>query len=353
MKKILFLYCIFLVLYCSAETKNQPFQDIHPHAFHHLAGGDYSVADINYPIVGINASKLKITKTWQELGNKKPEKSDYNNSMGYHRQKTDGTYYGGYFFFDVYKKLASRNCFIVDCYDNGGGSLTSISHLFIKKHRKNYYDSGKIRIIDVLTCEGDFGRNAPSNETIEKVEKIARKKPQSKEIKSSDKDFKDIHPYAFYHLSGGDYRLQDTERGIISVNASKFKLDVKSNEVCHKIAYIKDNKIGFTYEPNSLDKDKKHLEKDNFYIVVYKKLSNLNYYIVKCVFTRGNNISQVDYLLIRKHYKYYYYWDKFAVMEVLTCDGDFGGNAPSNEEIKKVEQLISQKSIGNCSLNCK
>ena len=116
--------------------------------------------------------------------------------------------------------------------------------------------------------------------------------------------------------------------------------------MCHKIPYIKGNKIGFTYEPNSRDKEK-GLEKDNFYITVYKKLANLDYYIVKCVFTRGNNAPQVNYLLIKRHYKYYYYWDKFVLMEVLTCDGDFGNNAPSEKEIKKVEKLIAQKAIGN------
>ena len=347
MKKILFLCCAFLSLFCHAEMEKNPFEDVHPYAFQRLAGGDFHLPDINYPIVGINVSKLKTTKHCQELENKKLYRSDYKNSMGYHRQKTDGTYYGGYLFFSVYKKLTSKNCFIIDCNDNGGGRRTFTSYLFIKKHRKNYYDSGEIKIIDILTCEGDFGKNAPSNEIIEKVEKFTKQKPQSKEIEPSDKEFKDIHPYAFYYLSGGDYRLQDTERSIISVNASKFKLSIKSNEVSGKTVYIKDNKIGFTYKLDSLAQDKKHLEKDNFYVVVYKKLSNLNYYIVKCVFTRGNNIPQVDYLLIRKHYKYYYYWDKFAVMEVLTCDGDFGKNAPSNEEIERVTKLISKKIIGD------
>ncbi len=353
-KKMSFLCCVFLTLLCHAREKesssriveNQSFRDIHPYAIYYLTG--YSAADTSNAIVGVNASKLKVTKRSQELENKKLRRFDYKNAMGYDRVKADGTYYGGYFLFTVYKQLGKTNHFIVACFDSGGGSYTFIYHLFIKKHRKNYYASGKTKIIDVLTCEGDFGKNAPSDEEIKKVEEFIKHKPKPEEIKSSSKQaFQDIHPYAFYYLSGGDYRLSDTERGIISVNASKFKLNVKSNEVCHKIAYLKDNKTGFTYEPDSLDKEKKHLEKDNFYIIVYKKLSNLDYYIVKCVFTRGNNISQVDYLLIRKHYKYYYYWGKFVAMEVLTCDGDFGNQAPSEKEIKKVEKLISQKLIGD------
>ena len=353
MKKILLLCCIFLSLFCQAKTKKQFFSDIHPYAFYYLTGGDYNVSDVRIAVVSVNASKFKLNQHPQEVSGMKLYSRSYKQQrfVGYTKSYSDWCTES--FSFSVYKQLTNYNDFIIDCIYNGGGSFTFIYHLFIKKHRKNYYDSGEIKTIDVLTCEGYLGRDAPSNETIEKVEKFTRKKPQAKEIKISDKDFQDIHPYAFYYLSGGDYRLQDTERGIISVNASKFKLSTKSDEVCHKIAYIKDNKIGFTYEPNSLDKDKKHFAKDNFYITVYKKLSNLNYYIVKCVFTRDNNIPRVDYLLIREHYKYYYYLDKFIVIEVLTCDGDFGGNAPSNEEIKKVEQLISQKSIGNCSLNCK
>jgi hypothetical protein len=348
MKKILLLCCASLSLFCYAKNENQAFQDIHPYAFYYLSGSDYRLSDINYPIVGVNASKLKINKHSQELKNKKVRRFDYKNALGYNRMKADGTCYGEYFFFSVYKKLASQNYFIVKSVDYGGGTLTCVSHLLIKKYRKNYYDSGKIKVIDVLTCEGDLGKNTPSNKKIEKVEKFIKQKPKPEEIKSSRKQpFQNIHPYAFYYLSGGDYRLKDTERGVISINASKFKLDVKSNEICHKTTYIKDNKIGFTYEPNSLAKEKKHLEKDDFYIVVYKKLSNLNYYIVKCIFTRDNNVPRVDYLLIRKYYKYYYYWDKFVVMEVLTCDGDFGNQAPSEKKIKKVEKLISKKIIGD------
>lgn len=349
MKKILILCCAFLSLFCHAETKNQAFQDIHPYAFQRLAGGDFMVADISYPIMEVNVSKFKLNKHSQEVSGMEFYSDSYKERKFTGYTKSYGDWGREDFSFSVYKQLIKPNYFIVACFSNGGGSLTFVSYLFIKKNRKNYYDSGKIRIIDVLTCEGDFGKNAPSNEKIKKVEEFSKRKPKPEEIKSSDKEFKDIHPYAFYYLSGGDYRLKDKEKGIISVNASKFKLSVSSDEVCHKIAYIKDNKIGFTYAPNSLDGEKKYLQKDNFYIVVYKKLSNLNYYIVKCVFTRDNNTPQVDYLLIRKHYKYYYYWDKFAVMEVLTCDGDFGKQAPSEKEIKKVEKLISQRLIGDFS----
>ncbi len=52
-------------------------------------------------------------------------------------------------------------------------------------------------------------------------------------------------------------------------------------------------------------------------------------------------------ILGMKLYSRSYKQRKFVVMEVLTCDGDFGKQAPSEKEIKKVEKLISQKLIGD------
>ena len=350
MKKILLLCFASLSLFCHAKTKNQPFQDIHPYAFYCLTGGRYNVSDIRNAINGVNASKFQITKHSQEIFGMKLYRSSHKQRkiVGYTKRYSDWCTED--FSFSIYKQLTNSSDFIIECANNGGGSFTFGYNLFIKKHRKNYYNSGEIKVIDVLTCEGDLGRDDPSNEEIKKVEEFIKQKPQPEETKSSDKDiFKDTHPYAFYYLSGGDYRLKDTERGIISVNASKFKLDFKSDEVSAKIVYKKGNKIGFTYNTSWPYRKDKLREKDNFYIVVYKKLGNLNYYIVKCVFTRGDNVPQIDYLLIRKHYKYYYYWGKFVTMEVLTCDGEFGSQAPSEKEIKKVEKLIAQTLIGDIS----
>jgi len=329
------------------KTEYQSLYNIHPFAFYYLTGGDYNISDIQSAAISINASKLKVANCSQETSGMKLYKRNYKRREFIGFSKSYGDLGTESFDFSVYKRLKAPNSFIIDCTCNGGGSCTFIYHLFIRKQRKNYYDSGKIKLIDVLTCDGDFGKQAPSEKEIEKVEKVIKQKSPVKKAKALDKEFKDIHPYAFYYLSGGDNRLKGTERSIMGINASKFKLNVKSNEISGKIVWTKDNKTGFTYDLDSLDKEDKYLEKDNFYITIYKKLGASNYYIVKCVFTRGSNTPQVNYILVKKHYKYYYSLNKFQTIEVLTCDGDFGKQAPSEKEIEKVIKLIAQESIGD------
>ena len=149
MRKILSLCCFLLTLFCHAEVEieNHPFKDIHPYAFYYLTGGNYNVSDLQNAVISVNASKFKITNRSQEVPGLKLYNRGYKPREFKGFSKSHGDLGTESFDFSVYKRLTTSNCFVIDCTCNRGGSLTSVYHLFIRKHRKNYYDSGKIKML--------------------------------------------------------------------------------------------------------------------------------------------------------------------------------------------------------------
>ncbi|MCP3966186.1 MAG: hypothetical protein GY750_04445 [Lentisphaerae bacterium] len=191
-----------------------------------------------------------------------------------------------------------------------------------------------------------MSKNHPQNQEIAKVEKFFKLHPAPIKVKRFEKQpFNEIRPYDFYILSGEHHRGANTRNDIICVNASKFKLSRKSDEVSGKIPFKDGNRYGFALSPDYDFRDRPFSPKSFFYYTIIHRFSTPGNYIVKCVYDNGINMTHVCYLLVHKATHYLYDYDKFIKKELLVCDGDLRSTPPLKEEISKVEKLISAGKI--------
>ncbi|MFA7185000.1 MAG: hypothetical protein WC082_08915, partial [Victivallales bacterium] len=321
------------------EDNIQVFKRIHPYAFYCLDGGDYDIADIKIPVLGIDITKFKLDKSSPLQYQTRLRKSEDQCTTGIDRLDFHGKLLGEYITCRLVELPVKSGHFIVRCLKAGSGSYASVNRLLVRKRQIPYHVGGKIGTADVLFCDGNLRNSVTSDVKIKQILKQTGKMPSAVERPETIIDLQNIHPYAFYLLSRGSDELNSPLKGIIEVNAAKFKLDVKSNEVFGKRPYRKAECIGFTY--SGLSQEESFLAKDDFYFTIYRRLAD-NFYIIKSVFRRANEAQQTDYILIKRYCKYYYDFPDTTVLQVLRRCGEFGANPPTEKDIELIKKNLSE-----------
>jgi len=160
-----------------------------------------------------------------------------------------------------------------------------------------------------------------------------------------EKLWRDIHPYAFYPLIGGDYSLADMQKSVICVNISKLKTDNKSCELSYaKKVFHHDGWSNCAIEINNINYDSDPII---FGFKYYEKIAIPNYYVIQCMCGGGGgHLTQYVNLLIKRNWKYYYDSGEIKKIKVLTREGEFGVKLPSKEEMEKISNLIRTQKIG-------
>jgi hypothetical protein len=332
MGKILFIVAILLAVSVFGSKDNLtsvPVEKIDPYVFFCLTGQDWSS--------DLEPGRLEVminNSTTVHPDRKTAQRDD--GSIGYYRVKRNVDYPCGYFFYSIYMKLAEPGYFIVRCTENGGGSLDFVNFMLVKKHRKYYYNKGAVKLIDAVLCVANSGKKPICKSSAGKILKTVKKEPNPAANAFS---LQEIHPYAFFLLTK---QGNSDSNNLLSVNASKFRVQKNVNENFETKPYVSGNRYGFTFVETPAPEEGSRNR--HFYFSVYKKLKVPGYYIIQCVLERPG-LSFTEYLLIKKHCTYYFDHGKFKLLHVLTRAGEFGSDPPSDREAEKAERLFKQNHI--------
>jgi len=144
-------------------------------------------------------------------------------------------------------------------------------------------------------------------------------------------DLGQVHPYAFYLLAGGEFLLADTQDGVMSVNADKYRND--SSEVAGRKVFHQDAWTGFTAGETT------------FKYKVFQRLLNPDYVVVACIYNGGGSGSFARYLLIRRQVQSYYDEGAVKTRNILCNEGSLGVVEPPYSEIIKLNRLIEQHQL--------